>query len=77
MRAPLTSMGSTKAAVLPLPVLAKPRTSLPLSAAGSACAWMAVGRSYLVGHGGACGGGHVGHGGACLVGHVGHFYLKF
>jgi len=43
----LTSIGSTKAAVFPLPVFATPSTSLPLRAAGSACAWMAVGRSYL------------------------------
>lgn len=42
-----TSMGRTKAAVLPDPVFAMPSTSRPLSAAGSACAWMAVGLSYL------------------------------
>mmetsp|Transcript_28197 Transcript_28197/g.76105 ORF Transcript_28197/g.76105 Transcript_28197/m.76105 type:complete len:321 (-) Transcript_28197:729-1691(-) len=41
-----TSIGSTKAAVLPLPVLATPSTSRPLRAAGSAWDWMAVGRSY-------------------------------
>eukprot|EP00955_Chlamydomonas_euryale_P042207 352233-Chlamydomonas_euryale.AAC.3 len=38
-----STIGSTNAAVLPLPVFAMPSTSRPDSAAGSACAWIAVG----------------------------------
>ena len=36
-------IGSTKAAVLPVPVWAMPRTSRPSSALGIACAWIGVG----------------------------------
>ncbi|OMH83980.1 hypothetical protein AX774_g2527, partial [Zancudomyces culisetae] len=39
------SIGNTKASVFPLPVLAIPITSRPISIAGIACAWIAVGFS--------------------------------
>jgi hypothetical protein len=38
-----SSIGSPKAAVLPLPVCAWPMTSWPLSSSGIACAWIGVG----------------------------------
>jgi hypothetical protein len=38
--------GMAKAAVLPLPVCARPTTSSPLRSAGSASAWMGVGVSH-------------------------------
>ena len=41
----LCSMGSVKAAVLPVPVWAPPRRSWPASTAGIAWAWMGVGVS--------------------------------
>ena len=41
------NMGSKKAIVLPLPVLAIPIKSRPDMTAGMACAWMGVGFSYL------------------------------
>eukprot|EP00967_Tisochrysis_lutea_P023785 scaffold27299_cov19-Tisochrysis_lutea.AAC.1 len=40
-------MGMAKDAVLPLPVSAHPRMSLPASAMGMPCVWMGVGVSYL------------------------------
>ena len=39
-----STIGITKAAVLPVPVAAPPMTSLPFSAGGMACCWMGVGR---------------------------------
>ena len=42
------SMGSTKASVLPEPVLAMPMQSRPLMMAGSACAWMGMGLMYFI-----------------------------
>src|ERR1035437_509658 len=39
-------IGITKAAVLPVPVIANPMMSRPLSASGTACAWIGVGRWY-------------------------------
>ena len=38
----LSSTGNTKAAVLPLPVLAETIRSLPVNATGMACAWTSV-----------------------------------
>ena len=38
-------IGSTKAAVLPLPVAAQASTSRPASAGGIACSWIGVGRA--------------------------------
>ena len=40
-----SSIGSPKAAVLPLPVWAWPITSWPPSSSGIACAWIGVGSS--------------------------------
>jgi hypothetical protein len=40
------SIGSAKAAVLPVPVWACPITSWPLSSVGIVAAWMGVGVSY-------------------------------
>ena len=39
----LVSIGSTKPAVLPVPVWAMPSTSWPVMATGTACTWMGVG----------------------------------
>ena len=41
------SMGSTKASVLPEPVLAMPMQSRPLMMAGRACAWIGIGFVYF------------------------------
>ena len=46
-------IGSTKAAVLPVPVWAQPTTSRPASTRGMACSWIGVGSD--VAHGGDAG----------------------
>ena len=40
-------IGITNAAVLPVPVIARPMMSRPFSASGTACAWIGVGRWYF------------------------------
>ena len=39
----MSSIGSVKPAVLPVPVCATPSTSRPISTNGIACAWIGVG----------------------------------
>jgi hypothetical protein len=39
----MSIIGRVKAAVLPVPVWAQPRTSRPMSTIGMACSWMGVG----------------------------------
>ncbi len=39
----ISIIGSTNAAVLPVPVWAQPSTSRPISTTGIACAWIGVG----------------------------------